>query len=139
MPGDPSQGRLLGAIADASMAQRQMVARVKQLADVQNTKKLISSMTLAIQVMNLPPLPTRAGLAPTFTVSLCECPLRPSALHVTAQLNDILQSKITYTVVKIGGRLSSKCHNRALCQIALHESHCAELAALNTWIKTEVS
>jgi len=67
MPGDRVRADYLELSRTASMPKGNGARRTA--ADVQ-TQKIDQLMTLADTVMNLPPLPTRAGLAPTLLESM---------------------------------------------------------------------
>lgn len=124
--GDPTQGRLIGAITAGTMPYGN--GPPVKASDLQILKDWISSMTIVDASLNLPPMPIRVALAPTFA-SVFANVIQPKCVACHLNLN-------SYSSVKSGaGGILSKCQSGSMPKAPFPVLTNAEMTALQSWIQ----
>lgn len=131
-PGDPAQGRLIGAIADGSMPKGNG-ARVSA-ADLQTLKSWISAMTIVDDTGQARP-PTRPALSPTFTGVFANI-IQPKCVgcHGPIQRYGGKRFDSYSTVSSNKGDIQNECQSGNMPDSPYPRLDTEELTALKSWI-----
>lgn len=130
--GDPTQGRLIGAIADNSMPKGNG-ARVSA-ADLQTLKNWISALKIVNDVGQASP-PTRPALSPTFTGVFANV-IQPKCVGCHGPITRYSGKRFdSYSAVNSNkGDIQSQCQSGNMPDSPYPRLDTEELAALKSWI-----